>query len=347
MMKRTLREIAKLVKGRVIGDEDIEIDGVGGAENANSTDITFALNEEFLQLAQQKAGAIFVVESLAVQRSSKPLIIVDNPRLAFAKVAKLFAFKPYYHPGISKNAYIDDNADIGENVSIHAGVTVESGAKVGDNVVLAHGVYIGHNVIIGQDSIIHPNVVVEYDSQIGKGVEIHPNTVIGSEGYGFEPANDGYVKIPQFGNVVIEDDVEIGSNVTIDRAATASTIVGKGTKIDNLVHIAHNVEIGSDCLIVAQVGIAGSAKIGNRVTLAGKSGVVGHLTVGDNTTLISNSVITNDVPPNSVISGYPAHDHRLERRIKVARKKLPDLLKKVRKLEEDIKSLEEKLEEER
>ncbi|WP_097017404.1 UDP-3-O-(3-hydroxymyristoyl)glucosamine N-acyltransferase [Orenia metallireducens] len=346
-MKRTLREIAKLVKGRVIGDEDIEIDGVGGAENANSTDITFALNEEFLQLAQQKAGAIFVVESLAVQRSSKPLIIVDNPRLAFAKVAKLFAFKPYYHPGISKNAYIDDNADIGENVSIHAGVTVESGAKVGDNVVLAHGVYIGHNVIIGQDSIIHPNVVVEYDSQIGKGVEIHPNTVIGSEGYGFEPANDGYVKIPQFGNVVIEDDVEIGSNVTIDRAATASTIVGKGTKIDNLVHIAHNVEIGSDCLIVAQVGIAGSAKIGNRVTLAGKSGVVGHLTVGDNTTLISNSVITNDVPPNSVISGYPAHDHRLERRIKVARKKLPDLLKKVRKLEEDIKSLEEKLEEER
>jgi UDP-3-O-[3-hydroxymyristoyl] glucosamine N-acyltransferase len=346
-MKRTLREIAKLVKGRVIGDEDIEIDGVGGAENANSTDITFALNEEFLQLAQQKAGAIFVVESLAAQRSSKPLIIVDNPRLAFAKVAKLFAFKPYYRPGISKNAYIDDNADIGENVSIHAGVTVESGAKVGDNVVLAHGVYIGHNVIIGQDSIIHPNVVVEYDSQIGKGVEIHPNTVIGSEGYGFEPANDGYVKIPQFGNVVIEDDVEIGSNVTIDRAATASTIVGKGTKIDNLVHIAHNVEIGSDCLIVAQVGIAGSAKIGNRVTLAGKSGVVGHLTVGDNTTLISNSVITNDVPPNSVISGYPAHDHRLERRIKVARKKLPDLLKKVRKLEEDIKSLEEKLEEER
>jgi len=346
-MRRTLKEIAKLVGGRVIGDEDIEIDGVGGAENANSGELTFALNEEFFQLAQQKAEAILVVESLAVGKNSKPLIIVDNPRLAFAKVANLFAFKPYYRPGINKNSNIDENTEIGENVSIHAGVTVEAGAKIGDNVVLAHGVYIGHNVTIGQDSIIHPNVVVEYDSQIGSRVEIHPNTVIGSEGYGFEPSEDGYIKIPQFGNVIIEDDVEVGSNVTIDRAATASTIVGQGTKIDNLVHIAHNVEIGSDCLIVAQVGIAGSAKIGNRVTLAGKSGVVGHLTVGDNTTLISNSVITNDVPPNSVISGYPAHDHRLERRIKVARKKLPALLKKVRQLEEEIKNMEEKLEKER
>ncbi|OCL25625.1 UDP-3-O-(3-hydroxymyristoyl)glucosamine N-acyltransferase [Orenia metallireducens] len=346
-MKRTLREIANLVGGKIIGDEDIEIKGVGGAENASSGDITFALNEEFLKLAQQKAGAVLIVDTLATEDSPNSLVIVDNPRLAFAKVAKLFAFKPYYRPGINKNAYIDENAEIGENVSIHAGVTVEAGAEIGDNVILAHGVYIGHNVSIGENSIIHPNVVIEYDSQIGRRVEIHPNTVIGSEGYGFEPGESGYVKIPQFGNVVIKDDVEIGSNVTIDRAATSSTIVGRGTKIDNLVHIAHNVEIGSDCLIVAQVGIAGSAKIGDRVTLAGKSGVVGHLTVGDNTTLISNSVITNDVPPNSVISGYPAHDHRLERRIKVARKKLPDLLKKVRQLEENIKSLEEKLEKER
>ncbi len=342
-MKKTLDELSKLVKARIIGDETVEITGVGGADNVSVGQITFAQTEEFLELAKQKAAAIIVGEKLAELNSATPLLVVDNPRAAFATIAEVFVFKPYYNQVISPDAIIADNVQLGSGVSIHPGVIIESGAIIGDNVILAPGVYVGHNVKIANDTIIHPNVVIEYDSEIGSRVEVHPGAVIGCEGYGFEKTQNGYIKVPQFGNVIIEDDVEIGANVTIDRAATGSTIVGSGTKIDNLVHIAHNVEIGEDCLLIAQVGVAGSAKLGNQVTLAGKSGVVGHLTIGDNTTVASYSAVTNDVAPNSFISGYPAHDHRLERRIKVSRKKLPAMIKKIRKLEKKINKLEEGL----
>ncbi|TDX59193.1 UDP-3-O-(3-hydroxymyristoyl)glucosamine N-acyltransferase [Orenia marismortui] len=343
-MKKTLKEMLKFIDGEIQGDAETEISGVGGVENVKSNEITFAQNKEFFKLAEAKAGAIIVDNDLAERiETSKPLLIVDNPRFSFAQIASLFVFKPYHSQGISKKAYIDDSVKLGKNLSIHPNVVIEAGAEIGDNVVLGPGVYIGHNVKIGEDSILHPNVVVEYDSKLGKRVEVHPSTTIGCEGYGFEMGKDAYIKVPQMGNVIIQDDVEIGANVTIDRAATGSTIIGKGTKIDNLVHIAHNVEVGRNCLIIAQVGIAGSAKIGNKVTIAGKSGVVGHITVGDNTTLAANSVITNNVSANSFVSGYPAHDHRMERRIKASRKKLPDLVKKVRKLEKKVELLESKL----
>ncbi|WP_408955173.1 UDP-3-O-(3-hydroxymyristoyl)glucosamine N-acyltransferase [Natroniella sp. ANB-PHB2] len=345
-MGRKVKELAQLVAGRVVGDQGFEVKGVGGADNADCNQITFALNQKFFRQAKQRAGAIIVTEDLIEEDVVQPLIVVDNPRLAFAKIAKIFLPQPYAQPGISKEAAVSAEAEVGDEVSIHPGVVVEAGAKIGDRVILAPGVYIGHDVEIGQDSIIHPNSVIEYECKLGNEVEVNAGAVIGCQGYGFETSADGHEKVPQFGNVVIEDKVEVGANVTIDRAATGSTVIGQGTKIDNLVHIAHNVEVGADSLLIAQVGIAGSTKLGKRVTLAGKSGVVGHLEVGDDVTVGAYSAVTNDVTDNSFVSGYPAHEHRQERRIKAARKKLPQMIKKMRRLEKKVAQLEEKLDQE-
>ncbi|MGM0369032.1 MAG: UDP-3-O-(3-hydroxymyristoyl)glucosamine N-acyltransferase [Bacillota bacterium] len=343
-MRYRLEELAELVNGKVIGS-NIEISGVGGAENATEEELTFAQNKEYLDLARANAAAVLVAADLVTDSLEIPVIVVDNPRLSFSKVANKFMSQHHQNFVISDQAVIDDRAELGSEITVNPGVVIEEGAQIGDEVTLAAGVYVGKNVKIGSGSILYPNVVVEHDCELGSNVEINSGAVIGAEGFGYEEDETGYVKVPQFGNVVIEDEVEIGANVTIDRGATGSTIIGRGTKIDNLVHIAHNVQVGPECLIIAQVGIAGSATIDKRVTLAGKSGVVGHITVGQNTTLAANSVITHDIEPDSFVSGYPAHDHRQERRIKAARKRLPDMIKRIRTLENKISDLEEELEE--
>jgi UDP-3-O-[3-hydroxymyristoyl] glucosamine N-acyltransferase len=344
-MRYRLEELAELVNGKLIGT-NIEISGVGGAENATADELTFAQNKEYLDLARTNAAAVLVATDLATKSLEIPVIVVDNPRLAFSKVANKFMSQQHQDFVISDRAVVDRGAELGAKVTVKPGAVIEEGAQIGDEVTVAAGVYIGKNVKIGSGSILYPNAVIEHDCQLGANVEINSGAVIGAEGFGFEKDETGYVKVPQFGNVVIEDEVEIGANVTIDRGATGSTIIGRSTKIDNLVHIAHNVQVGPECLIIAQVGIAGSAKINKRVTLAGKSGVVGHITVGENTTLAANSVITHDIDPDSFVSGYPAHDHRQERRIKASRKRLPDMIKRIRNLENKISDLEEKLEEE-
>ncbi len=345
-MGEKVKKLAQLVGGEVIGAEDVIIEGVGGADNAHEGEITFAKNKDFFQQAQKRASAIIVNEELAAKNTKCPMIVVDNPRLAFAKIADKFTPQPYYCPGIDNQAVVDSTAEVGNNVSLHPGVVIAEEAKIGDDVILAPGVYVGSGVEIGSGSILHPQVTVEADCQIGKKVVINAGAVIGSEGYGFEGTGDEYIKVPQFGNVVIEDKVEIGANTTIDRGATGSTVVGAGTKIDNLVHIAHNVKIGVNCLIIAQVGISGSVEVGDEVTLAGKTGVAGHLRIGDNTTVAAASVVTNDIEAGSYVSGYPAHDHRQERRVKAARKKFPELIKRMRKLETEVADLKEQLKEE-
>ena len=340
----TVKELAKEVSAEIIGDGDFKVEGVGGVDNASETDITFAQNEEYLAEAKENAGAIIVKQELIKEDIKQPLLVVDNPRLAFAKIARRFEFKPYQTGEIADDAVVSSEAKIGANVSIHPGVVIEAEAEIADNVVIAANSYIGHQVKIGSETVIHPNVTIEYNSKIGSRVEINAGTVIGSEGYGFETNEEGHTKVPQFGNVVIEDDVEIGANVTIDRGATGSTEIGAGTKIDNLVHLAHNVKVGPESLIIAQVGIAGSSEVGERVTLAGKAGLVGHIKVGDNVTVGAYSAVTNDIDDNAFVSGYPAHNHRLERRIKAARKRLPRLLKDVKNLERKVKELEEAVE---
>ena len=342
-MEYSLKRLAELVDGKLQGN-DLKITGVGGAENAASHELTFAQNQDYLKLAIQNAGAVIVTKDLINDGIDIPIIIVDNPRLAFSKIADKFTLQRYQNYEIAAEASISDQAKIGSDVSVHPGVVIAEGAKIADEVTLAPGVYIGENVTIGKGSLLYPNVTVEHDCQIAENVEINSGAVIGSEGFGFEEdKEEGYVKVPQFGNVVIESDVEIGANVTIDRGATGSTVIGQSTKIDNLVHIAHNVEIGPECLIIAQVGIAGSTKIGRKVTLAGKSGVVGHITIGNNTTVAANSTVTHDIEADSFVSGYPAHDHRQERRTKAARKKLPEMIKRIRKLENKVVELEAEL----
>lgn len=340
-MAYRLKELAALVGGQLEGD-NIEINGVGGAENAAADEISFAQNEDYLSLAQEHAGAVLVSEELAQAKLDVPVIIVDNPRLAFAKIADKFTPSPYQNFKIADDAVISPTAEIGAEVSIHAGVVIAEEAELGDGVVLAPGVYVGKEATIEEGTIVHPNVTIERRSQIGAQVEINAGTVIGAEGFGFEEDEEGYAKVPQFGNVIIGDEVEIGANVTIDRGATGATTIGRSTKIDNLVHIAHNVEIGPECLIVGQVGISGSVEIGEKVTLAGQSGVVGHLKIGSNTTVAARGVVTHDIEAESFVSGYPAHNHRKERRIKAVRNKLPEMKKRLRKLEQKIAKLEEK-----
>lgn len=335
----TLGELAEIVRGEVMGDPDLIIRGVSGVKESRSDTITFAENPGYLEAAEQSAaGAVIVPDE--VTDSGKPLLRVGNPRLAFAKIARLFVPDVFYKPGIHPTAVVADSAKIGENVSIHALVVVDEKAEIGDNTILAPGVYVGPDVKIGNNTVIHPNVVIEYDTIIGSNVIIHGGTVIGSDGYGFVTDEEGHHKIPQLGNVIIEDEVEIGANVTIDRGTSGPTVIGRGTKTDNLVQIAHNVQVGPENLLIAQVGIAGSTKLGRRVTLAGKTGVDGHIELGDNTTIAAGSIVTKNTPPGVFYSGNPAHDHREELREQAARRKLPELLKKIKQLEKRVEQLE-------
>lgn len=336
----TAGELARFVKGELIGNPDRVIKGVSGVNESKSDTVTFAENSEYFSAAEKSRAALIIV-SEEITDSSKDLLKVKNPRLAFARIASLFAPEVLYKPGIHSSAVISDSVKIGKNVSIHPRVVIDEGVELGDNAIIAPGVYLGKNVKIGSNTVIHSNVVIEYNTVIGSNVIIHGGTVIGSDGYGFVSDNTGHHKIPQLGSVIIEDGVEIGANVTIDRGTSGPTIIKKGTKIDNLVQIAHNVEVGPENLIVAQTGIAGSTRLGKRVTLAGQSGVVGHIEVGDNTVLAANSLLTKGTSGGVFYSGNPAHDHREELREQAARRKLPDLIKRVKKLERELKKLKE------
>ena len=331
-------ELAEYVGGRLYGNSDIEISGACGIDRCGSGMVTFAENREYLVRAEESGASLIIVPE-EVEKSSSNILCVENPRLAYAKIARLFSSEVYRNNAIHSTAIIADTVDLGENVSIHPQVVVDEGAKIGEEVVLGPGVYVGKNVSIGRGSVIHPNVVVEYDSVIGENVIIHAGTVIGSDGYGFVSSEAGHYKIPQLGRVVIEDDVEIGACVTVDRGASGDTVIGRGTKMDNLIQVAHNVKIGEECLLVAQVGISGSSELGRRVTLGGKVGLTGHLKVGENTTIGGGSIVTKDIPAGVFYSGNPAQDHRKEMREMAARRKLPDLLKRVRTLEKEIREL--------
>jgi len=335
----SVKELADIVDGQVIGDTNKSITGVAGVLESNQEEITFAENRKYLSEAEKSnAGVIIVPEEL--RTSKKTIIAVKNPRLAYAQIASIFAPDVFYKPGIHPSSVVSENATIGNNVSIHPQVVIDDNVVIGDNTVLAPGAYIGKGSEIGSNTVIHPNVVVEYDSIIGSNCIIHGGSVIGSDGYGFVSVVDGHHKIPQLGNVIIEDNVEIGANVTVDRGTSGSTVIGKGTKVDNLVQIAHNVKIGPDCLIIAQVGIAGSSEIGERVILAGKTGVVGHIKVADHVTVASYSMVTKDTPSAVFYSGNPAQDHKAELREQAAGRKLPELLKKVKELEKKILQME-------
>ena len=338
---KTLRELAEIVGGTVIGNHDIMITGVGSIMDAKEGAITFAETAE-LHKEAEKTQAAAVIVPMTITQSTKALIQAEHPRLAYAQIAHAFMPRPLVTGFTHPTSLIHPDAIVAEEVSLHPYAVIDAGAKVGRRTVIGPGVYIGQNVEIGEDCEIHANVVIEYGTQIGNRVIVHAGSVLGSDGYGFVTTKDGHFKVPQLGNVVIEDDVEIGANVTIDRGAIGPTRVGRGTKIDNLVHLAHNVELGEECLVVAQSGVAGSTRMGRRVTMAGQTGVFGHVRIGDNVTLAARGVITNNVENGEFLSGFPAIEHNQDYRIKAAQRRLPDLLKQVRELEKRLSKLESK-----
>lgn len=339
-MKKTLQEIADLVHGVLLGEGNIEISGVTNIEDAGENDITFAVPPHLEKAIQSKAAAVIIPDS--VTEFSKPAIRVANPRMAFTRLLEIFTPPLAVERGVHPAAVIGNNVVLGKNVSIQAYAVIDDGAHIGDNTVIYPHCYVGVEAHIGSDSLLYPNVTVREKCQVGSRVILHSGAVIGSDGFGFVTAEGRHVKVPQVGNVVVEDDVEIGANATLDRATTGSTIVKKGTKIDNLVHLAHNVVIGEHCFLVAQTGIAGSAKVGNYVTFAGQSGSAGHITIGDRCIFAARSAPINDVAAGSFCAGFPARPHKEWLRGEAGIQKVPDLIKKVRDLEKRLQAMEEK-----
>jgi len=336
----TAAELADYVGGRIIGDRDIRVNSARGIDEAEKNSITFADNKKFFKKALNSAADLIIVPDEMEFKTEKTLLLTENPRTAYAKIASLFFKTPYKNGKISGKAVIAETACIGKNVSIHPGVFIGENTVIGEGTVIAPGTVIAENVEIGRNCLLHPTVTVERGSIIGDNVTIEASTVIGSDGYGYASDSEGHHKIPQLGNVVIESEVEIGANVTIDRGTSGSTIVGRGTKIDNLVQIAHNVKIGPECLIVAQVGISGSTVIKKRTTLAGQVGVVGHITLAEKTTAAARSMVTSDTQKGDFISGAPAQNHRQELKERALLRRLPNLQERVKNLEKKLAELE-------
>jgi UDP-3-O-[3-hydroxymyristoyl] glucosamine N-acyltransferase len=319
------------------------IRGVAGVLEANDDEIAFIASDAFAaQYRSTRAGAIVVSRKvkLPVRPGPPPVLVVDDADLAMATVLGLFA-PPVPRPdaGIDPAAHVAPSALVGEGCRIGPLVVVGKRSRIGRNTVLHPGVVIGDEVTIGEDCELFANVVVRERITIGHRVIIHAGSVLGSDGFGYRWDGQQHRKIPQIGTVVIEDDVEIGSCVCVDRAKFAVTRIGRGTKIDNLVQVAHNVQIGEHCIIVGQVGLAGSVKLGKNVVLGGQSAVRDHITVGDNAMAAATAGIIEDVPPNAVVSGTPAFPHRQSLREQAAFRRLPDLVVQVRKLQEEIAAL--------
>lgn len=340
-MKKSLKEIAELVGGKIVGDESIEVEGIAGIEEAKKGEISFISDPKHLSLLKTTQASAVIV-SREVKEARVPLIQVENPYLAFAKVMRIFV--PYQKPtkGTHPSAIVSEGVDLGKGISIGAHSVIEEGARIGDNTIIYPLVYIGKGSRIGRDCIIYPQVMIREEVEIGNRVIIHSGTVIGSDGFGYIKVKGKQYKVPQIGKVVIEDDVEIGANVTIDRATLGKTWIKRGVKIDNLVQIAHNVVIGEDSVIVAQVGISGSTEIGKGVTLAGQSGVVGHIKIGDGAIVGGRAGVLKSIPPNTIVSGYPARPHTQAKRIEASVLRLPELYKLVRELKRRIEDLEKK-----
>lgn len=289
-----LSEIAKIVSGVLKEERPTEINGLSLFEKAKQGDLVFVLENKFLEAAEKSDSSALIVS--LNYKGSKPAVLVENPRLAMAQLLPLFSSRPKVKPGINKSAVINKNAIIGKNVSV------------------GPFVYIGENTEIGDNSIIYPNVSIYDNVVIGKNVIVHSGSVLGVDGYGFIPTKEEAIKIPQIGKLIIEDDVEIYAGVCIARGVIGETRIGQGTKIDNLTHIAHNCKIGKHCLITAQVGFAGSVTLGDHVMVAGQSAFNGHITVGDNCVVLGKSGVTKSIPNNSVVSGFPAQEHKKELR---------------------------------
>ncbi|MBW4053801.1 MAG: UDP-3-O-(3-hydroxymyristoyl)glucosamine N-acyltransferase [Proteobacteria bacterium] len=341
-LTRTVTELAEYLGGVVHGDGNVAISGLGPLDSAGPDSLTFLANPKYAsKVAETSAGAVLMAPG--AERYGRTIIEVANPYLGFAKLLTLFYTKPHEAVGVLPAAIVSATATIGDGASIYPGVCIGKNVVVGKRTVIHSGAVLYDNVIIGEECTIHANTVVRERCRIGNRCIIQPGAVIGSDGFGYAPDGSSYYRIPQIGIVVIEDDVEIGANTCIDRAAIEVTRIRRGTKLDNLVQIAHNCQIGEDCMIVSQVGISGSTKIGNHVTLAGQVGVAGHLTIGDNVLVGAQSGVPSSLPANAAYSGSPTMPHKEWLKSAMTVPRLPELKKTVSTLEKRVAELEAKL----
>ena len=338
----TIRELADHLEGIVKGDENCRVNGLATLETAEPDKVTFLANPKYAaKVAETRAGAVLMAPG--GESYDRNVIEVADPYLAFAKLLTLFYVHPVQPRGVLPEACLGNNVSLGEDITIHPGAIIGDNVTIGGRCVIHPGAVLYSGVSIGDDVIIHANAVIRERCRIGNRCVIQPGAVIGSDGFGYAPDGNSWYRIPQIGIVVLEDDVEIGANTTIDRAAVEVTLIRQGTKIDNLVQIAHNCQIGENCMIVSQVGVSGSTKLGNHVTLAGQVGVAGHLSIGDNTMVGAQSGVPGSLPANGGYSGSPTMPHKEWLRAMAVVPRLPELKKTVNALEKRIALLEEQI----
>lgn len=333
---KTVGELAEIVDGRLEGPGDIPVSDIRSLEAAGENDISFAVSLKFADDVRNSRATAFILPEIWPDDFKRPSIRTKDPYLAYALVAQALHHKPFVARGISPGASIGQGCDISGDVTIMHGAVLGEGCHVSDEVTIYPGVVMGNDVSIGQATTLFPNVVIYDGCRIGRNVRIHAGAVIGADGFGYARNGNVHEKIPQTGIVVIEDDVEIGANSTIDRAALDETRVGRGTKIDNLVMLAHNVTVGQASIILSQVGVSGSSRIGNGVVLAGQVGVVGHIDIGDGSMVGAKSGVSHNLADGSQVSGIPAIPHATWLRAVAAFKKLPGMIREFRELQRNV-----------
>ncbi len=336
-------QIATLINGKIEGDVNASVSAFAKIEEAKEGELSFFSNPKYEDYLYTTGASVIIINNdFELKQSVKATLIrVPDAYSAFAVLlSKYQEMAKQQMSGIQEPVYISKTAMYGKNIFIGAFSYIGENVIIGDNTKIYPNAYVGNNVKIGSNCLIYPGVKIYHDSVIGNNVIIHAGTIIGSDGFGFAPLADGsYIKIPQIGNVIIEDDVEIGSNTTIDRATMGSTLIKAGAKLDNLIQVAHNVEIGNSTVIAAQTGISGSTKIGNRVLIGGQAGIVGHITIGDGAKINAQSGVSKSMEPGKSVTGSPAYDMTAALRSQALVSKLPEMEKRIQELEEIIKQL--------
>jgi UDP-3-O-[3-hydroxymyristoyl] glucosamine N-acyltransferase len=338
-MPKKLGEIASYLQAELVGDPSIEITGIAGIEQAKTGELTFLANPKYKTFLE-KTSASGVIVGKEIEKAKVSLIRHKNPYFAFCKAMELFfETKKKYPKTIHPTAVLGKDVKLKKGIHLGPYVIVEDNVEMEEGVVVLAGSFIGANTIVGENCLIYPGVTIRENVKIGKNVIIHSGAVIGSDGFGYAKEEGIHHKIPQMGKVIIEDDVEIGANVTIDRATLGATRIGKGTKMDNLVQIGHNVVIGKNCIIVAQVGIGGSTKVGDDTVIAGQAGLAGHIKIGNQVVIGAQSGVTKDISDNTTVFGYPAREIKKTKKIEACLSRLPEYIKKLKEIEEKLEGI--------